>query len=69
MLVFADADAARPEQAVEFYRLPGGGRRDAGRDESGRSASHLAVLPGLTHYDIVSAPAVAAAVAPFLSFK
>ena len=67
MLVFADADAATLEHVVEFYRLLGGGKRDGGLDGSGRSASRLAVLPGLTHYDIVAAPAVAAAVAPFLS--
>ena len=36
LLVFADADAIRPEHMVEFYRLLGGGKRDAGLDGSGR---------------------------------
>jgi pimeloyl-ACP methyl ester carboxylesterase len=67
MLVFADADAVRPEHIVEFYRLLGGGQRDAGQDGSRRSANQLAVIPGLTHYTISAAPALVAAVEPFLS--
>ncbi|MDR0360742.1 MAG: alpha/beta fold hydrolase [bacterium] len=67
MLVFADADAVRPAHIVEFFELLGGGRHDAGLDGSRRSVAQLAVLPGLTHYTIASAPAVAAAVSPFLN--
>jgi pimeloyl-ACP methyl ester carboxylesterase len=66
MLVFADADAVRPEHIVEFFGLVGGGQRDAGLDGSHRPVARLAVLPGLTHYEIASDPAVAAAVNPFL---
>lgn len=66
MLVFADADAVRPEHIVEFFSLLGGGQRDAGLDGSRRPVSRLAILPGLTHYEIASSPAVAAAVNPFL---
>lgn len=66
LLVFADADAIRPEHIVEFYRLLGGGRRDAGLDGSGRSVNRLAVLPGQTHYAMSPAPELAATVAPFL---
>ena len=35
-------------------------------DGSGRPASQLAVLPGLTHYDISTSPALPPAVVPFL---
>jgi len=66
MLVFADADAVRPDHIMEFYGLLGGGRRDAGLDGSLRPVARLAVLPGLTHYTIASDPALAAAVLPFL---
>jgi pimeloyl-ACP methyl ester carboxylesterase len=66
MLVFGDADAIRPEHAVEFFQLLGGGQKDAGWDGSGMSQARLAILPGLTHYNISSSPALAATVGPFL---
>jgi pimeloyl-ACP methyl ester carboxylesterase len=66
MLVFADADSVRPDHVVEFYRLLGGGLRDAGWDGSARPQAQLAVLPGTTHYDIFASPALPAAVIPFL---
>ncbi|MFZ0218296.1 MAG: alpha/beta fold hydrolase [Candidatus Dormiibacterota bacterium] len=66
MLVFADADAVRPAHIIEFFGLLGGGHRDAGLDGTGRSVARLAVLPGLTYYQIGSDPALAAAVLPFL---
>jgi hypothetical protein len=43
----------------------GGGLRDATWDGSARSVARLAVLPGHTHYDMVS-PVLVAAVVPFL---
>lgn len=66
LLVFADADAVRPTHIVEFFGLLGGGHQDAGLDGAHRPVARLAVLPGLTHYEIASDPAVAAAVLPFL---
>ncbi|NID14656.1 alpha/beta fold hydrolase [Luteibacter yeojuensis] len=52
LLVFADADAIRPEHMVEFWKALGGGRRDAGMDGSQRPANELAILPGTTHYSL-----------------
>jgi pimeloyl-ACP methyl ester carboxylesterase len=66
MLVFADGDAVRPEHMVQFFQLLGGGLKDAGWDGSGRSKNRLAILPGLTHYDIDESPALAATVNLFL---
>ncbi len=66
MLVYADADAVRPAHIVEFYRLLGGGLRDANWDGSARPVTRLAILPGHTHYDIFASPDLAAAVLPFL---
>ena len=37
LLVFADADAIRPEHIVEFWKALGGGQRDAGIDGSAQS--------------------------------
>jgi pimeloyl-ACP methyl ester carboxylesterase len=66
MLVIGDADGISPSHAVEFFELLGGGQRDAGFDRSGVTKHRLAVLPGVTHYDINVSPALAAAVIPFL---
>lgn len=66
MLVFADADAVRLAHAVEFYGLLGGGQSDAGFDGSKRPLNELAILPGLTHYNISGSAALSAAVTPFL---
>lgn len=66
MLVFADADAIRTAHILEFFRLLGGGLRDAGLDGSGRPTSRLAILPGTTHYDILSTSLPATLVTPFL---
>ena len=66
MLVYADADGVRTEHVMEFYGLLGGGKRDAGLDGSGRPESWLAIVPGATHYDVGSSPALAPTVTPFL---
>ena len=57
LLMFADADAIRPEHVVEFYKLLGGGQRDAGLDGSLRSPNRLAIIPNTTHYTILGSAA------------
>jgi pimeloyl-ACP methyl ester carboxylesterase len=66
MLVAGDADGLPPSHAADFFALLGGGQRDASWDRSGMTHHRLAILPGVTHYDISVAPALVAAVAPFL---
>ena len=66
LIVAADADIVPPAHAVELFGLLGGGQRDGGWDGSGRPKSRLAILPGLTHYNLFSDPALAATVLPFL---
>jgi len=66
MLVIGDADGMPPSHAVEFFGLLGGGQRDASWDRSGMTRHRLAILPGVTHYDINVVPALSAAVIPFL---
>jgi pimeloyl-ACP methyl ester carboxylesterase len=66
MLVYADADSIRPDHIVEFFGLLGGGLRDAGWDYSAQPSARLAILPGTTHYDVSTSPALAPAVNAFL---
>jgi pimeloyl-ACP methyl ester carboxylesterase len=66
MLVVGDADGLPPRHAVEFFELLGGGKGDASWDRSGMTRHRLAILPGVTHYDINVAPALATTVAGFL---
>ncbi len=66
LLVVGDADAVRPAHAVEFFELLGGGQRDAGWDGSGMPTARLAILPGVTHYNIFVSPALVAAATAFL---
>jgi pimeloyl-ACP methyl ester carboxylesterase len=64
----ADADMFPPSHAVEVFELLGGGQRDGGWQGEGRPANGhaLAILPGVTHYDIFMSPILATAVIPFL---
>jgi pimeloyl-ACP methyl ester carboxylesterase len=66
MIVAGDADGLPPSHAVEFFGLLGGGKRDANWDRSGMTHHRLAILPGLTHYDINVSPALSQTVIPFL---
>ena len=66
LLVFGDTDSVRYEHIVEFYRLVGGAQGDAGWDHSRMPQSQLAILPGMSHYSILSSPLLAQAVIPFL---
>ncbi len=66
MLVFADADVVRPAHIVEFFGLFGGGQKDPGMDGSGRPVAQLAVLPGLSHIDMIDSPVLAAVLTAFL---
>ncbi len=67
MLVAGDADGLPPSHAVAFFELLGGGKRDASWDRSGMTHHRLAILPGVTHYDMNVRPELAQAVLPFLA--
>lgn len=66
LLVFADADAIRPEHMVEFWKALGGGQRDAGIDGSLRPANQLAIVPNATHYTLAVEPMLPEIVERFL---
>jgi pimeloyl-ACP methyl ester carboxylesterase len=69
LIVAADADMAPPSHYVEIFKLLGGGLRDGGWMGEGRpEGGHaLAILPGLTHYNIFRSPLFAAVTLDFLS--
>ncbi len=68
LIVAADADMAPPSHYVEMFKLLGGGLRDGGWIGEGRpKGGHaLAILPGLTHYNIAISPLFAAVTLAFL---
>src|SRR5438876_145167 len=68
MLVCADADMAPPSHYVEAFKLLDGGLRDGGWMGEGRpKGGHaLAVLPGLTHYNLGVSALFAAVALDFL---
>ncbi|HRE87943.1 MAG TPA: alpha/beta hydrolase [Myxococcota bacterium] len=67
MLIYGDGDMYRLEHIVAFYRLLGGGLRDAGWGREHLSKNRLAILPGLTHYDIFMAPLMVSVALGFLA--
>jgi pimeloyl-ACP methyl ester carboxylesterase len=68
MIVSADADMTPPSHSVEMFSLLGGGVRDGGWMGEGRPAGGhaLAILPGLTHYNVAGSPLFATVVLAFL---
>lgn len=67
LLVFADADSIRPEHMIEFWKLLGGGQRDAGFDGLLRPASQLAIIPNTTHYTLIQSPLLTEVATAFLT--
>lgn len=68
LIVAADADMAPPSHYVEVFKLLDGGLRDGGwMNENRPKGGHaLAILPGLTHYNIFSSPLFAATALSFI---
>ena len=68
LIVAADADMAPPSHYVEMFKLLDGGLRDGGWMGEGRpQGGHaLAILPGLTHYNLGASPLFATVTLNFL---
>ena len=68
LIVAGDADMAPPSHYVEVFKLLDGGLRDGGWMGEGRpKGGHaLAILPGLTHYNIGMSPLLATTILAFL---
>ena len=69
LLIVADADMMRPEHVVEFYKLLGGGQRDAGLDGSLRSPNRLAIIPDTTHLTLLGSAVVMQFASAFLESR
>ena len=69
LIVAADADMAPPSHYIEVFKLLDGGLRDGGWMGEGRpKGGHaLAILPGLTHYNIGASPLLAEVALNFLN--
>jgi hypothetical protein len=68
MIVAADADMAPPSHYIEVFQILDGGLRDGGWMGEGRpmGGHALAILPGLTHYNIFSSPLFSHVILAFL---
>jgi pimeloyl-ACP methyl ester carboxylesterase len=68
-LVYGDWDAVRTSHAAKFFELLGGGLQDALWDGSGMNQNRLAILPGVTHYTMMTEPRLAETALAFLDAK
>ena len=68
LFVAADADMFPPSHAVEVFALLDGGQRDGGWMGEGRpKGGHaLAIVPGVTHYNVLTSPELPGLVLTFL---
>ena len=66
LIVVGDADSMSPAHSAEFFGLLGGGKGDPGWENPMMPNSQLAILPGMTHYNILTSPTFLTAVIPFL---
>lgn len=70
LIIAGDSDGLPPSHAVEFFKLLGGGLKDAGWNGEHLIPSQLAILPGATHYNIVfRADLLLPVLSPFLDSK
>jgi pimeloyl-ACP methyl ester carboxylesterase len=68
LIVAADADMAPPSHYVEAFKLLDGGLRDGGwmGEDRPKGGHALAILPGLTHYNLAASPLFAAVALDFI---
>ena len=67
MLMYGDSDMIRLDHVVSFYNLLGGGLKDAGWNREHMSKNRLAIVPGVTHYELFLSPRLASTALPFLN--
>lgn len=66
LLIYADHDSISPAKMVRFFELLGGGQKDPGWEGKDMSNARLAILPGVTHYNIFDSPDVVGKAKSFL---
>ena len=67
LLVFADNDSVSQKHIAEFFALLGGGVREPGWQNTQLSKARLAIVPGYSHYNFVSAPELAPIINKYLA--
>jgi pimeloyl-ACP methyl ester carboxylesterase len=67
LLVFADNDSVSQKHIAEFFALLGGGMKEPGWVNTQLSQARLAVVPGYSHYNLLTSPEVPQIVAKFLA--
>ncbi len=65
-LIVGDWDAVRTSHTAKFFELLGGGLQDAMWDGSGMNQNRLAILPGVTHYTMMTSPKLAETALSFI---
>lgn len=66
MLVFADHDSVSQQHIADFFALLGGGISEPGWQNTKFTQARLAIVPGYSHYNFVTAPEIAQLVEKFL---
>jgi pimeloyl-ACP methyl ester carboxylesterase len=67
LLVFADNDSVSQKHIAEFFALLGGGVREPGWLNTQLSKSRLAVVPGYSHYNLITSAEVPQVIGRFLA--
>src|SRR6267378_812757 len=67
LLVFADNDSVSQKHIAEFFALLGGGVKEPGWQNTQLSKARLAIVPGYSHYNFVSAPELAPIIDKYLT--
>src|SRR5882672_6677461 len=67
MLVFADNDSVSQKHIAGFFALLGGGVKEPGWQNSQLSKARLAIVPGYSHYNFVSATELAPIIDKYLA--
>jgi pimeloyl-ACP methyl ester carboxylesterase len=55
LLVFADNDSVSQKHVAEFFALLGGGVKEPGWQNTQLSKARLAIIPGYSHYNLITA--------------
>jgi pimeloyl-ACP methyl ester carboxylesterase len=67
LLVFADNDSISQKHIGEFFALVGGGIKEPGWLNTQLSTSRLAVVPGYSHYNLITSPQVPQIIGKYLA--
>jgi len=67
LLVYADNDSVSQKHIAEFFALLGGGMKEPGWQNTQLSKARLAIVPGYSHYNFISATEIAPIVDKYLA--